>query len=113
MGNYTRLYLVEPKGIEKSIQKLSKKILDEEHIDLFDSEFKTSRGDYVGHIAKYSKKYKTNIKVMEISEDFERLINIDTDGNVVFENLFKRYITESELQKLPNVFWDERIEFYS
>lgn len=44
MGNYTRLFLVEPKGIETKIQKLSKEKLDEERIDLFDSEFKTSRG---------------------------------------------------------------------
>lgn len=111
MGNYTRLYLVEPKGIEKSIQKLSKEKLDEERIDLFDSEFKTNRGDYVGHIAKYSKKHKINIKVIEISEDFERLIDIDTKANVVFKKLFKRYITESDLQKLTDVFWDDRFGF--
>ena len=113
MGNYTRLFLVEPKGIETNIQKLSKEKLDEECIDLFDSEFKTSRGDYVGHIAKYSKKHKINIKVIEVSEDFERLINIDIKGNVVFEKLFKRYVTESDLKKLPDVFWDDRLDFYS
>ncbi len=113
MGNYTRLFLVEPKGIEKEIQRLSKEKLEEERIDLFDSEFKTNRGDYIGHIAKYSKKHKVNVKVIEISEDFERLIDIDSTGNIVFEKLFKRYITESDLQKLPNVFWDDRIDFYT
>lgn len=113
MGNYTRLFLVEPKGIEAKIQNLSKDKLNEECIDLFDSEFKTSRGNYVEHIAKYSKKHKITIKVIEISEDFERLINIDPKGNVYFEELFKRYITEGDLKKLPDLFWDERIEFYT